>query len=112
MTLEEIVLWEYLRERPLGFKFRRQHPYGPFVLDFYCHAARLAVEVDGGYHWRRRAEDRRRDRWLTACGLTVVRVTNDEVLDTPKAAVARICAHLRPRAVGGPSPSGRGALGG
>ena len=45
MTLEEIVLWEYLRERPLGFKFRRQHPYGPFVLDFYCHAARLAVET-------------------------------------------------------------------
>ena len=47
MTRPEVLLWQVLRERPNGLRFRRQHPVGPFVLDFYCPAARLAIEVDG-----------------------------------------------------------------
>ena len=48
LTLPELVLWDELRgSRLAGFRFRRQHPLGPFILDFYCPAARLAVEVDG-----------------------------------------------------------------
>ena len=50
MSLPEMVLWRHLRERPGGFKFRRQHPAGRYVLDFYCAAVRLAIEVDGAAH--------------------------------------------------------------
>ena len=50
MTEPEKVLWEYLKSKPLGFKFRRQHPIGFYVLDFYCHKKRISVEIDGGHH--------------------------------------------------------------
>ena len=46
-TASEKVLWEYLRAKPLGHKFRRQHPLFAFVVDFYCHSLKLAIEVDG-----------------------------------------------------------------
>jgi len=50
MSRPEARLWQVLRERPGGIKFRRQHPVGPYIVDFYCPAARLAVEVDGEAH--------------------------------------------------------------
>jgi very-short-patch-repair endonuclease len=50
MSLPETVLWRELRKRPDGFKFRRQHPAGVYVVDFYCAAAKLAIEVDGRTH--------------------------------------------------------------
>jgi very-short-patch-repair endonuclease len=50
MTAPELKLWRELRLRPDGLKFRRQHPVGPYVLDFYCPAARVAIEVDGAVH--------------------------------------------------------------
>ena len=51
MTPSEAVLWRALRaNRFQGLRFRRQHPFGPYILDFYCDAAKLAVEVDGGFH--------------------------------------------------------------
>src|SRR3546814_4404783 len=63
MPPPEIVLWLALRERPGGFKFRRQHPSGSFVADFYCHVARLVIEVDGAAHdfGDRPGRDLRRD---------------------------------------------------
>jgi len=50
MTLPEVLLWRELRKSPLGIKFRRQHPVGPFVLEFYCPQAKLGIEVDGMAH--------------------------------------------------------------
>jgi very-short-patch-repair endonuclease len=50
MSPAEVALWQILRTRPLGLKFRHQHPAGPFVLDFYCAAKKLAVEIDGIAH--------------------------------------------------------------
>ncbi|MGJ3648959.1 endonuclease domain-containing protein [Sphingomonas sp. GlSt437] len=52
MTLPEVLLWRELRKRPLGMKFRRQHPAGPYILDFFCAARKLAVEIDGEAHSR------------------------------------------------------------
>ena len=49
-TFAEELLWEYLKTKPLGFKFRRQHVYGIYILDFYCHALKLVIEVDGSIH--------------------------------------------------------------
>ena len=53
-TNAELVLWGYLKGKPLGLKFRRQHPYAVFILDFYCHALKLVIEVDGKHPFERR----------------------------------------------------------
>ncbi|UCL85501.1 endonuclease domain-containing protein [Pseudomonas sp. HS-18] len=76
----ERSLWAALRDRRfLGLKFRRQVPCGRNVLDFYCHALRLAVELDGGQHLES-AHDRERDVWLAGQGIRVLRYWNHDVL--------------------------------
>ena len=82
MTPPEARLWVRLRNRALdGLKFRRQHPIGPYVLDFYCAEAKLAVEVDGAGHSHpdRIEHDRRRTAWLERRGLAVFRIAAEEV---------------------------------
>ena len=84
MTLPEVVLWKALKGRGLeGLKFRRQQPVGPYVLDFYCTTARLAVELDGSLHDdpARAARDLARDRWLHEQGIRVLRLGAMDVLD-------------------------------
>ncbi len=108
MTEGERTLWVLLRGRRLdGYKFRRQQPLGPYVLDFFCNEARLVVEVDGPSHLGKLARDRRRDVWLHAHGLYVLRLANDEVLTRSEQALGRIRARL-PGLVAGPSPLGEG----
>ena len=83
MTLPEVVLWRALRRGAVGrLRFRRQHPVGPYVLDFYCAAARLAVEVDGAVHDvpEQATHDERRMAWLAERGIRVLRVPAQEVL--------------------------------
>ncbi|HET6148299.1 MAG TPA: endonuclease domain-containing protein [Polyangia bacterium] len=82
-TDSETILWRHLRaHRFAGFKFRRQHPVGPYILDFYCRARLLAIEVDGGQHFTPEAleYDARRTSYLVACGITALRFQNDWVL--------------------------------
>lgn len=92
-TTPERILWGMLRNRQLdGFKFRRQHPVGPFVADFYCAEAALIVELDGESHVGRYVEDRQRTAYLNQQGLRVLRVTNDDLVQHPQAvadAIAR-----------------------
>ncbi|MEO0439297.1 MAG: endonuclease domain-containing protein [Pseudomonadota bacterium] len=82
MSPPEIALWQILRERPADLKFRRQHPLGPYVLDFYCPAANLAVEVDGLAHdsGDRPERDARRDAWLVEQGVETMRISAQDVL--------------------------------
>ncbi len=77
MTLVELRMWEELRARNLGVKFRRQHPIGPYIADFACVAAKLIVELDGDTHIE--AYDDERDRWMEARGWRVMRVVLHEV---------------------------------
>ena len=82
MTDAEQFLWYCLRRRQLdGFRFRRQHPFGNFVLDFYCPEARLVVELDGGQHNQASgaARDERRTALLEQHGISVLRVWNHDV---------------------------------
>jgi very-short-patch-repair endonuclease len=75
MTPPEVILWVALRNRQLGnLKFRRQHPVGIYVADFYCYEARLVVEIDGPAHFDRVQCDRLRDEWMHGQGLRVLRI--------------------------------------
>jgi very-short-patch-repair endonuclease len=82
MSPPEAKLWQVLRGRPDGLKFRHQHPVGRCTLDFYCAAVRLNVEVDGESHdmGDNPASDARRDAWLRGQGITVLRFTAAEVM--------------------------------
>ncbi len=91
MTDAERMLWERLRRNELrGFHFRRQQVIDGFIVDFYCHAAGLVVEVDGGVHTAQGAYDEQRDLVLSRRGLRVLRIGNDEVLRNVDEVVARI----------------------
>ena len=80
MTHPEKVLWHLLRSRELeGLKFRRQHVIDPYIVDFYCADLLLVIEVDGESHDDPEA-DARRTAYLESQGLTVFRVSNDQVL--------------------------------
>ena len=95
MSRSEVLLWVRLRERIPGEpSFRRQHPIGPYVADFYYSAARLVVEVDGGVHEEedRVLRDHQRDEYLRERGCQVLRITVREVLSDPDAAAAKIKA--------------------
>ena len=101
-TDAERRLWHHLRNRQLaGTKFRRQHQFGPYILDFYCAQHNLAVEADGGQHYSDNgvARDAERTRYLNAHGIRVLRFTNLEILQETEAVVEVIC-----RALGEPSP--------
>ena len=83
-THAETILWGYLKTKPLGFKFRRQHPYSIYILDFYCHALKLIIEVDGKIHSLTdvKKNDERRQAVLEKDGLTVIRFENSEIEKT------------------------------
>ena len=97
MSQPEARLWQYLRARPDGLKFRRQHPVGAYVLDFYCPAAKLAIEVDGESHgFAGRAErDAARDRWLRERGIDTLRIPASELYGDIEPAVLQILSRCR-----------------
>ena len=97
MTLPEGLLWQALRTRPGGFKFRRQHPFPPYVADFYCPAACLVIEVDGSAHnmGDRPQRDARREAWLREQGLRIIRFDAADVMNDTNSvvlAIVRECA--------------------
>ena len=100
MSWPEVILWRRLRLRPAGFKFRRQHPAGPYVLDFFCSEAMLAIEVDGMAHeFERRAEsDAARNSWLSARGIETLRISAGDVTRDPDEIVESILAICADRA--------------
>ncbi|MCW3838076.1 endonuclease domain-containing protein [Sphingomonas canadensis] len=99
MTLPEVLLWRALRGRS-GDKWRKQHPAGPYILDFYCDRAKLCIEIDGEVHERggHPALDARRDGWLAARGIETQRIPACDVLGNLEGVVAFVAAHVRRRA--------------
>ena len=95
-TLPEQHLWRALRASALGAKFRRQHPIGRYVADFACVERKLAVELDGGVHALRPAEDQLRTEALEAMGWTVLRLPNETVLADLSGALTLIQDALDP----------------
>jgi len=97
MTEPEIRLWEYLKTKPQGYKFRRQHPIAGYILDFYCHQLKLSIEIDGGYHINKEQKDKDAERtaYLNNVGITEYRFTNEEILYQFAKSIEFINAKLR-----------------
>ena len=93
-TAAEAHLWAALRGRKMRVRFRRQHPIGPFIVDFYCRSARLVIEADGLIHRGLEAWDAQRQSWLEAQGLTVIRFTNEDIINNTPAVLTHIQQHL------------------
>ena len=97
LSLPEGLLWRAIKGRKLaGLHFRKQHPIGPYVLDFYCHEAKLAVEVDGQSHGfgRQPQKDERRDAWMAEKGIRTLRLSAELVLTDVDDATRTILGYL------------------
>ena len=106
-TKPEIVFWRLLRSRRLdGFKFRRQQPIGPYILDFFCPEARLAIELDGGGHNsdEKRQYDEQRTRFLKSSGIHVLRFWNNQIFQQTDAVMSVIYDFLEKIRSLNPSP--------
>lgn len=116
LSLPEVLLWQQIRAAKLGLKFRRQHPIGPYVADFFCAALRLAVEIDGEAHDRgnRLASDEARNAYMAGVGLTVLRIPAVDILKDMDGALSAIRAAAEAplhRASAVPLPAGGEDLG-
>ncbi|MFH1684084.1 MAG: DUF559 domain-containing protein [Candidatus Margulisiibacteriota bacterium] len=90
-TPMEEKVWSLLRDRRLfGLKFRRQHVIEGFVVDFYCHEHKLAIEVDGGIHKKQKGYDRLRQDAIEAEDITVIRVNNEDLVNNRCALIQKI----------------------
>ena len=94
-TPQEIILWSRIRRIALGFKFRRQHSIGPYIVDFYCPEKKLIIELDGWQHNEQVKHDTERTIFLESLGLLVLRFWNDEVNKNLDNVVLNISEHLK-----------------
>ena len=97
MTLPEVLLWNLLRKAPDGVVFRRQHPIGRYVVDFYCARAKVCIEIEGFAHEMadRPQRDEQRNVWLHDQGLEVVRIAAADVLRSPQDVAENLLRYCR-----------------
>jgi very-short-patch-repair endonuclease len=89
-TPQEVILWSRLKKGQLAYKFRRQHSFGRYVVDFYCPEKRLVIEVDGSQHAESANRDNKRTEYFKRLGLKVVRFWNNQINTNIEGAVAKI----------------------
>jgi len=95
LTGPEKILWSYIRKRQQkGMHFRRQHPYGIYILDFYCFEANLVIEVDGLIHLNQKEYDNERTRYLESSGLRVLRFRNQDIEERIEWVIEKINKNL------------------
>ncbi len=92
LTDAEMKLWGFLRTNPIGYKFRRQHPIGIYIVDFYCHTIKLVIEADGNIHDQPDVQqsDKERQQSLESDGLQVIRFSNDDILKRTEFVIEQI----------------------
>jgi len=110
LSLPEVLLWQQLRKQQTGSHWRKQHPAGPYDLDFYCDKAKLCVEVDGAAHERgeQPRKDSARDAFLERHGVLTLRVRAVNVLRNLEGVVIHITEAARSRTNSSPSLPGGG----
>lgn len=95
LTTPEKILWEELKTKKLeGYRFRIQHPIHRYILDFYCHEKKLAIEIDGEIHKSRKDYDEYRDEYLKSAGITTLRFKNEDVVSNLNYVLSEIKSYL------------------
>ena len=94
MTKAETVLWERLRKNQLGVRFKAQHPIERYIVDFYCHKAKLVIEVDGEIHKFQKEYDLGREAELEKYGLKILRFTNKDIFNKIDLVIEKIKMNL------------------
>jgi len=98
MTLAELILWKKLKDKKIfGAKFRREHPIGIFIVDFYCHQYKLVIEIDGDIHCdkEKKEYDIGRTAELERYGLNILRFTNHQVIFQMDTVITRIIQRIK-----------------
>lgn len=111
LSLPEALLWRLLKGQPQGVRFRRQHPVGPHILDFYVSSAKLGIEIDGEAHDRgdRPQRDATRDHWLAEQNLRIIRISAADALKDPTAVADGLIALAQAASVDAEDYRGAGA---
>jgi cyclase len=108
MTEAENILWSKIRNRKVnGMYFRRQHPYGIYILDFFCFEANLVIEVDGLIHLSKHEYDLERTKYLESSGLTIIRFRNADVENRIGWVLEKIQGVVDPFPLGGKKKGGK-----
>jgi imidazole glycerol-phosphate synthase subunit HisF len=108
MTEPEKILWSFIRKRQLGMHFRRQHPFGIYILDFYCFEANHVIKIDGMIHLKRLDYDEERTKYLESSGLKVIRFNNKDIENRIEFVLDKIKSYLEVLPPSRPSPKGEG----
>jgi len=112
LTDAERLLWRHLRNRELGgWKFKRQYPVGPFIVDFICVEKNVVIEVDGGQHAENEDQDIQRSAYLNKMGYRILRFWNNQVLEETESVLEAIFAILAAVKQNSPSPQPSPPLG-
>lgn len=95
-THAELLLWSYLKQKPQGYKFRRQYPISIYIADFYCHPLKLIIEIDGSVHTDIdvQRKDIERQKHLEGEGISFFRFTNEQVEKSLNLVIQKIDAYL------------------
>jgi len=96
MTYAEQILWRHLRNRGIGYKFKRQVSIGKYVVDFYCPKYKLAIEIDGDSHYETKAikHDQVRSEWINKLGINIIRFTNKDIYESIDGVIEKIIKQL------------------
>jgi very-short-patch-repair endonuclease len=94
MTEAEKLLWDRLRKTQLGVRFKAQHPIDQFIVDFYCHKAKLVIEVDGDNHRYNQEYDEGREAEIKKFGIKIIRFTNNEIFEDLNNVIKKIRSNI------------------
>lgn len=98
LTKSESKIWyEFLKNRPMNYKFTRQKPLDRFILDFYCSKLLLVIEIDGGYHIKKQEQDLKRDKFLNCLNIKTIRFENEEILNNLEKVKSEIIKNIQER---------------
>jgi len=94
VTLHERILWSRLKSKQVGYKFRRQHSIGKYIVDFYCPKKRLIIELDGSQHIENEQHDKEKDEYLSNLNFTVLRFWNSDINTNIEGVIQKIKDYL------------------
>jgi very-short-patch-repair endonuclease len=96
ITPQEVILWSRIKRNQLGYKFRRQHSIGKYIVDFYCPEKKLIIELDGSQHIEKQKEyDKQRDKYLKNLGFAILRFWDNDINNNLNGALLKILEYLK-----------------